>query len=132
MPDLDHCPCTGATLNKFVQPALLATLAREPLYGYRIAEELGRFPIVKGEKPDTTGLYRALRSMEERGLVRSEWAHSEVGPDRRLYRLTHSGTACLEHWVGTLADYQRAIGDLLATAKKACARLKRSHRKEGK
>ena len=77
---LDHCPCTGATLNKFVQPALLTALARGPLHGYRIAEELGRLPIVKGGKPDTTGLYRTLRAMEERGMVRSEWAHSEAGP----------------------------------------------------
>jgi len=43
-----------------VQPALLATLARGPMCGYRIAENLARLPIVKGERPDTTGLYRTL------------------------------------------------------------------------
>lgn len=119
MPDLDRCPCTGATLNKLVQPALLATLAMEPLHGYRIAEELGRLPIVKGDKPDTTGLYRTLKSMERRGLVRSGRVHSDVGPDRRLYELTADGRDCLGRWTEALAEYQEAVGDLLRRTRRA-------------
>ena len=130
MADVTLCPCSGATLNKLVHPALLVTLARGPLHGYRIAEELAKLPIVKGDKPDTTGLYRTLKGMEERSLVVSEWERSEVGPDRRLYRLTPSGALCLERWVETLRDYHSAIGDLLANTKKACARLKRARRKD--
>lgn len=132
MTKLADCPCSGATLNKLVQPALLATLARGPIYGYRIAEELARLTIVKGERPDTTGLYRTLRAMERRGLVVSKWAQSKVGPDRRLYRLTPAGTACLERWVQTLLDYHRGIADLLAKTRAACVRLRPSRRKGDK
>ncbi|OPZ31587.1 MAG: Transcriptional regulator PadR-like family protein [Lentisphaerae bacterium ADurb.BinA184] len=113
-------PCTGATLNKLVQPAILTTLAREPLYGYRIAEELERMPVVKGGKLDTTGLYRTLKTMERRGLVAGEWKPSEIGPDRRLYRLTRTGGDCLARWVETLDEYCAAVGALLASARTAC------------
>ena len=122
------CPCTGATLNKFLQPGILVTLARGPMYGYRIAEELSKLPMTKGEKPDTTGLYRTLKSMEQRGLVASTWTRSAVGPDRRLYHLTGSGTACLRRWVQTLGEYHKAVGALFAYARTAYARSKRRGR----
>jgi len=113
------CPCTGATLNKLVQPAILTTLAQGPLYGYRIAETLAAMPIVKGGKLDTTGLYRTLKSMERRGLLAGKWKPSEVGPDRRLYQLTRPGRTCLCRWVKTLEEYHIAVGALLASASKA-------------
>jgi len=127
---LADCPCTGATLSKLVQPALLAALAQGPRHGYRIAEELARLPIVKGTRPDTTGLYRTLKSMEKRRLVVSEWARSEAGPDRRLYRLTPSGRACLRRWLRTLTEYHRAVEHLLAHVRTACARLERPARRD--
>lgn len=36
-------------------------------------------------------MYRILRAMERDGLVESQWTPSEVGPRRRLYRLTADG-----------------------------------------
>jgi len=102
------------------------------MYGYRIAEELARLTVVKGERPDMTGLYRTLRSMEKRGLVASKWAESDVGPARRLYRLTSSRTACLERWARTLQEYHRGITDLLAETRVACARMRRSGGKGSK
>lgn len=33
--DLENRPCAGATLDKFIQPAILTILAREALNGYR-------------------------------------------------------------------------------------------------
>ncbi len=125
-----RCPCSGATLNKLVQPATLTTLVRGPLYGYRIAEELARMPVVRDGKVDTTGLYRTLKTMERRGLVVGEWESSEVGPDRRLYRLTHSGTDCLQRWVQTLGEYYSAVGALLASASKVCVLSKQPRRKD--
>ena len=119
MSEMFNCPCTGATLNKLVQPAILTTLVREPMYGYRIAEALAEMPVVKGGKLDTTGLYRTLKTMERRGLVTGEWKPSEVGPDRRLYRLTQSGGDCLRRWVKTLDEYCGALGMLLASARNA-------------
>ena len=45
---LSHCPCSGATLDKLVQPAILAALTEGPLHGYRLAE---RSKEMAGMKP---------------------------------------------------------------------------------
>jgi DNA-binding PadR family transcriptional regulator len=116
------CPCAGATLEKFVQPAILATLAREPLYGYRIAEALAEMPVVKGGN-DMAGLYRTLKTMERRGLLVGEWEASEKGPDRRLYRMTPSGADCLRRWLQTLGEHAKAVVQLEGEVRRACARL---------
>ncbi len=120
------CPCAGATLHKFVQPAVLTVLAQGPLYGYRIAERVARLPIVKDRKLDATGLYRTLKTMERRGLSQGQWSRSEVGPDRRLYLLTRGGEECLRRWVATLREHREAVGDLLVNVRRACARLEPS------
>ena len=87
--------------------------------------------MLAGERPDPTGVYRALRAMEERGFVTSSWDTSERGPARKTYELTPSGHKCLARWICSLSDYHRAVGELLASAKEAAVRLKRIHRKEG-
>lgn len=40
---------------------------------------------------DEKSLYRALRRFEASGLVGSTWRPSDVGPQRRYYRLTELG-----------------------------------------
>jgi len=111
------CPCTGTTLTKLIQPAVLTVLSEGPLHGYRIAKRLGDFHISKGRKPDPTGVYRTLKSMEHRELVSSSWDLAAGGPPKRLYRLTKSGRQCLAQWVLTLEEYQKAIEELLTAAK---------------
>lgn len=119
VPDLEHCPCMGVTLDKLIQPAILTILAREGLHGYRIAERLADMPLLEGHKPDVSGVYRALRGMEERGLVVASWDVSARGPAKRLYHLTAAGRACLSHWADTLERHRAAIGRLLALAQQA-------------
>jgi len=121
MPDLEHCPCMGVTLDKLVQPAILTVLAREGLHGYRIAERLADMPPLEGHKPDVSGVYRFLRAMEDRGLVVASWDVSDRGPAKRLYRLTATGGECLAHWIETLERRREAIGELLAMARSALA-----------
>jgi len=116
---LEECPCVGATLDKLLQPAILTVLARAELHGYRIAEQVAQMPLFHGQKPDVSGVYRILRSMEARGLVEANWDVSERGPARRLYTLTPDGQECLSRWTVTLASYQEAIGRLLVMAKGA-------------
>ncbi len=41
-------------------------------------------------------LYRLLRELEQSRLVRSNWANSTSGPERRVYRLTRKGARQLE------------------------------------
>jgi len=115
------CPCAGATLARLIQPAVLTALAGGAQHGYRIVASLAASPVMAGSRPDPTGVYRVLRSMERRGLVVGAWDLSDSGPARRRYRLTPAGRRCLGRWVQTLAEYHRAIRGLLAAARKASA-----------
>ena len=124
--DLDECPCSGATLSKFVQPAIMTILARGPLHGYRIAEAAAEYPMFSGLGPDPTGVYRILRVMEERGLVVSAWDISDSGPAKRSYQLTDHGRECFRRWIDTLDGHRRAIGKLLGAARKAAAGMETS------
>lgn len=117
--DLDSCPCGGGTLDKLLQPAVLALLGEGPLHGYKLAERLGEMPICGGRKPDLSGIYRSLKWMEQKGLVVSSWDLSESGPARKLFRITPAGQQCLAHWVDTLEQYRKHINVLLKTVRKA-------------
>jgi len=121
----DECPCSGGTLDKLIQPAILAILARGDLHGYRIAQQLAEMPPFEGQKPDPSGVYRFLRAMEERELVVASWDVSERGPAKRLYRLTARGRACLARWVETLEHYRDAVSALLRAARSAAASSQR-------
>jgi PadR family transcriptional regulator PadR len=123
LPDLTYedCPCAGRNLDKLVQPAILTVLAREDAHGYVLVQRLADLPTFHGDKPDTTGVYRFLRQMEERGLVTSTWDTSETGPAKRLYHLTEAGRGCLGRWVDTLCTYHQALGELLEVARRASA-----------
>jgi DNA-binding PadR family transcriptional regulator len=119
--DLDHCPCSGGTLDKLIQPAILAVLAGGPLHGYRLVERIGQMPMLAGRRPDASGVYRLLKSMEARGLLSASWDLSESGPAKRLYRLMPAGTECLLHWIQTLEEYRRSVSALLELSREAIA-----------
>jgi len=118
MPELADCPCTGGTLDRLIQPAILTTLAEGPLHGYRVAERIGEMPGFSGQRPDVSGVYRFLKSMERKELVVSEWDLSDSGPAKKCYRITPAGRKCLRKWVKTLEDYRDRIADLLRAASK--------------
>jgi DNA-binding PadR family transcriptional regulator len=59
-------------------------------------------------------VYRALRDMEERGLVTSTWDEEETrGPPRRVYRITAQGDEGLRVWAQELREARERIKDLL-------------------
>jgi DNA-binding PadR family transcriptional regulator len=119
MRNIDQCPCSGGTLDKLIRPAILSVLAGEPLHGYLLVQRLSSLKISRGEKPDTTGVYRALGDMQVDGFVASRWVTSQPGPAKRLYHLTAAGRGCLTRWVRTLAEHHDAIGELLEVARHA-------------
>ncbi|MGD0089961.1 MAG: helix-turn-helix transcriptional regulator [Planctomycetota bacterium] len=114
----EHCPCAGATLDKFLQPAVLAVLSERSLHGYRLMKFLAAMPMFSEQSPDATGLYRCLKEMERRGLIASTRAASEKGPAVRVYHATPLGRACLLRWTGTLEKHRRALGVLVARARR--------------
>ncbi len=76
-------------------------------------------PMLGGQKPDGSGIYRFLKTMESKGLVVSAWDTSQPGPARRTYQITPAGECCLRTWIGTLEAYRDGINFLLRAARKA-------------
>ena len=63
--------------RNFLLPCLLLLLRERADHGYELVSRLR--PMHEGES-DPGGVYRALRALEQRGLVRSEWRTSGAGP----------------------------------------------------
>jgi poly-beta-hydroxybutyrate-responsive repressor len=74
--------------KNFLRPCLLLLLHESPAHGYDLRERLRPLGF---SRDDPGRLYRALRTLEDRGLVRSKWHPSTGGPDRRTYELTAAG-----------------------------------------
>jgi DNA-binding PadR family transcriptional regulator len=133
MIDFPGCPCSGGTLDKLIQPAMLAVLAEQPAHGYRIAERIGEMPHFLGEKPDVSGIYRSLKTMESKGLVVSSWETPGQGHAKRLYEITAAGEACLARWIETLDGYLETITALLDAARTAVpSKVKKPVRRSAK
>jgi poly-beta-hydroxybutyrate-responsive repressor len=79
---------------RFLQPCLLLLLRRSEAHGYALLDELEEFGF-HPERLDPSLVYRALREMEEAGLVQSRWDEDSQGPRRRVYALVSEGEAYL-------------------------------------
>lgn len=82
------------------------------MHGYELLE---RLPELTGEEArvDVGNLYRVLRTLEEEGIVSSEWSADLPGPAKRTYELTTAGRRLLDRWAEALRDAQRAIDGFL-------------------
>jgi PadR family transcriptional regulator, regulatory protein PadR len=116
------CPCSGANLDKLVQPAILAALTEGPIHGYLLAERINKMIGPLGDKPDVSGIYKFLKKMVTAGIVVSSWEAADKGHAKRLYEITADGRACLARWTSTLETHLEAITTLLKEAKTALAR----------
>jgi poly-beta-hydroxybutyrate-responsive repressor len=97
--------------KNFVRPCLLLLLREQPAHGYDLLERLRTFGF---GRDDPGGLYRALRTLERDGLVRSAWAPSQIGPDRRIYQLTRRGMEELHASARTIAATRDTLGVFLS------------------
>lgn len=107
------CACEGHTLDRLLQPSVMALLFEGPAHGYALVERLKDSPLMKGNKPDGTGVYRLLGTLEDQGYVSHRVAESELGPSKRVFELTEAGGQCLDKWVCTLECYQQDIAKLV-------------------
>jgi len=87
----------AALPRNFLRPCILLLLRESPAHGYDLLERAQAFGFTRS---DPGGLYRALRALEDDGLVRSAWEPSPHGPDRRIYEITRAGAEHL-HGVAT-------------------------------
>ena len=119
MPFKPLCPCEGQTLDRHLQPTILAFLAQGPEHGYKLVDRLSVSPLMNGCKPDRPGVYRSLVAMEGQRLVKHVVVPSKSGPVKRLYELTPAGRECLDKWLDTLHRYHEQIGELLSMMRDA-------------
>jgi DNA-binding PadR family transcriptional regulator len=78
---------------------LLGLLARQPMSGYDLANHLKQRFVPFGPISHTQ-IYPALASLEQQGLVRYHIVEQHaVRPNKKVYELTESGRAALQHWV---------------------------------
>jgi PadR family transcriptional regulator, regulatory protein PadR len=92
--------------RNFLQACLLLLLQERPDHGYELTE---RLKSVSDADNDSSGVYRALRGLEQRGMVCSSWSTSSAGPARRTYQITPTGAAAL----GRHARALKATRDIL-------------------
>ena len=97
---------------------ILRTLSKGPNHGYGIARWLREnsdeeFQVEEG------ALYPALRRMEKRGLLVSDWDVTETGREAKFYRLSSLGRAELESSLAHWDRYVTAMAHVLGAGAEA-------------
>jgi PadR family transcriptional regulator PadR len=115
--DKVKCSCKGNNLDKLIQPNILIILAKQNLHGYSIIQELENKNLFIDERVDNTGVYRALKTLEDREMIRFEWVMDTSGPAKKNYMITEKGLECLGNWISTLEDYKKTIETIIADAR---------------
>lgn len=96
--------------GSYLRTCVLLLLSDGPAHGYDILVELAARGL---GNVDAGGLYRALRAMDDEGLVVSHWEHSATGPSRRVYVLTEDGRQWLARGAEAARDLRRRLNRLL-------------------
>ncbi|MGC4045477.1 MAG: PadR family transcriptional regulator [Armatimonas sp.] len=92
---------------------ILAVLEAGPAHGYAIAREIDR-RCEGGIVLRDGALYPALRTLEDDGLVASEWQSEESGgPPRRVYRLTEEGKSEAARRITLWRSYTKNVERIL-------------------
>jgi PadR family transcriptional regulator PadR len=105
--------------KNFIRPCLLLLLREQPAHGYDLLERLRPFGFARD---DPGRLYRALRALEDEGLVHSAWEKSQAGPDRRIYELTRAGSEALHEEAKALALVSETLEAFLGRYEEFVAR----------
>jgi poly-beta-hydroxybutyrate-responsive repressor len=100
----------GVLPRNYLQGCLLLLLAESPSHGYDLMERLSGLGL---SGVDSGGLYRALRSLDEDGLVESWHEESQMGPVRRRYRISDAGVGGLETWAATVGASASSLNSFL-------------------
>ena len=109
---MKKCACTGAFLERFVQPSVLMYLNTESLHGFSLLKKLRESDVMDYSGIDPTGLYRMLKKMESAGLMTSRWDTERSPQPRKIYSISEEGRYCLSNWKKTLIEYKYAIDKL--------------------
>ncbi|MDQ1391447.1 MAG: hypothetical protein QOF30_424 [Acidimicrobiaceae bacterium] len=110
----------GGLPRNYLRACLLLLIGERPAHGYDLHEQISHVGLAN---VDPGGLYRALRVMEQDGLVESWWGQSSAGPARRTYKLTDEGLDWLHVWAGVLRESHSYLSLYLQRYDKAVARV---------
>lgn len=100
-----------ARVERLGEPALLSLVSQGATHGYELLERLPS--LIGEERVDVGNVYRALRALEDDGLVVSEWRADLPGPAKRSYTLTDEGRAVLAEWLASLAALRESVSAFL-------------------
>ena len=103
----------GRQRRFFLESCLLVLLHRGPGYGYGLMDELQEFGF-DADEMDISLIYRALRKLQEEGLVNDSWDENSKGPQRRMYTISDLGENILTEWMEGLRERREEIEALEA------------------
>ena len=87
----------------FLTPWLLLFLRNWNMHGYQLMQTM----TISGLAAfDPATVYRALRRLEEEGLITSDWQTGDSGPAKRVYSITETGEKFLQTCTSVLKQYQ--------------------------
>jgi PadR family transcriptional regulator PadR len=95
---------------------VLALLREGERYGFELVRTLSEVP---GMVTSEGTLYPLLGRLRRAGVVETSWRESPAGPPRRYYRLTASGSAVLDAFVGEWQSFRDAVDHFLDQEKVA-------------
>jgi transcriptional regulator len=102
-----------ALLQGSLDLVVLKTLSWQPMHGFGIARWIQRLTddVLQVEEGS---LYPALYRLENRGLIKAEWALTENKRRAKYYRLTAAGRRRLAEEAQSWQRFSTAIGKVLA------------------
>lgn len=94
-----------------IKPFVLSILSEGENYGYAIIQ---RVKMLTGGQIEwtTSTLYPVLHSLENKGLLESQWRTSPGGPRRKYYQLTAKGRGALSQEKQQWLDVHQALMQL--------------------
>ena len=101
-------------LKGTLEVLILKTLSRGPNHGYGIARWL-KETSVEAFQVEEGALYPALRRMEKKGLLLSDWDVTDTGREAKFYHLTPAGKAELGSELGRWHQYVEAMAQVLGS-----------------
>ena len=97
--------------GSYLRSCLLLLIAESPSHGYDLVERLSDLGLAD---VDSAAVYRALRALDEHGLVECWWEESGSGPVRRRYSISDAGVLSLEASAASVGDSASALNAFVA------------------
>ena len=103
---------TRELIRGVAEPIVLRLVSERPMYGYEIIKVVNERTENAFEWKEGT-LYPCLHRLESARLIKGEWRTGESGKQRKYYRLTRRGQACLKEKVAEWSAFAGAVNVLL-------------------